>query len=166
MLGKIEESIQEHALYINGIPIANTQLPLSEYSVFGSIVTYRAVNKGEWTIFVKTMGNKNVVPIIAGFMNCKYRTHGIKDATGEQYTSEWRIVKPEACYELFPHSKQAIWRRLLIETLCLDDDESCVICLKPMKDVGSLGCGHRFHGACYAAWRSTCPVCRFKQTLD
>ncbi|KAG0369146.1 hypothetical protein BGZ54_000198 [Gamsiella multidivaricata] len=63
----------------------------------------------------KTQDEK-VIPVAVGFVNCKYRIHAIKDATGEQYTSSWKIVKPEAGYELYHDGTQAIWRRVVIES--------------------------------------------------
>ncbi|KAI7826163.1 hypothetical protein BC939DRAFT_501846 [Gamsiella multidivaricata] len=109
--------------------------------------------------------NERVVPVTVGFSNCKYRFHGIKSATGEQYTSDWKYVRSEAGYEVFDAGNQTTWRRLVIESAKMDECEDCTICLEPMRNVKPLGCGHRFHGECYAAWMGSCPLCRFNAHL-
>ncbi|KAG0069136.1 hypothetical protein BGZ89_003477, partial [Linnemannia elongata] len=56
-----------------------------------------------------------ITPITVGFMQCKYRFHGIK-LSGEQYTSDWRKVTKDDCYQVFKPDKQVHWRRLVIES--------------------------------------------------
>ncbi|KAG0209911.1 hypothetical protein BGX28_009878 [Mortierella sp. GBA30] len=108
--------------------------------------------------------SNKVVPVTVGFMECKYRFHGIK-LTGEQYTSEWKSVTEEDLYQRFDPSKQTTWRRLIVESAPLSKLEDCVICLEPMEHQESLSCGHRFHEECYSKWKSCCPNCRFNQHL-
>ncbi|KAI8600738.1 hypothetical protein EDD21DRAFT_376361 [Dissophora ornata] len=105
-----------------------------------------------------------IIPSTVGFLECKYRFHGIK-TTGQQYTSEWKDVTKEDAYQLFNPNNQTLWRRLIIESAELDDCEICTICLEKMRGTKLLGCGHRFHGHCYAQWNSSCPNCRFNQHL-
>lgn len=49
----------------------------------------------------------------------------------------------------------------------MSDDDTCSICLNPVKSTRSnppIRCGHRFHRACIERWKQqgnhTCPVCR------
>ncbi|KAG0003449.1 hypothetical protein BGZ79_000846 [Entomortierella chlamydospora] len=88
--------------------------------------------------------SSRIVPVTVGFSECKYRFHGIK-ANGEQYTSDWKEVKPEDCYQLFSPGNQITWKRLVIESAGLEDCGDCTICLEPMQNIEALGCGHRFH---------------------
>ncbi|KAF9154469.1 hypothetical protein BG015_000877 [Linnemannia schmuckeri] len=90
-----------------------------------------------------------VVPVTVGFMSCKYRFHGIK-GTGEQYTSDWVDVKDRDCYQLFEADKNTGWRRLMIESADRHACEEYTICLGPMQNFDTLGCGYCFHTACIA----------------
>ncbi|KAI7823194.1 ubiquitin-related domain-containing protein [Gamsiella multidivaricata] len=108
--------------------------------------------------------SKRITPVTVGFVRCKYRFHGIK-ATGEQYTSDWKDVTDEDCYQLFSPDNQALWKRLVIESADIYKREDCTICLKPMDTMQKLSCGHCFHEACYPQWNSSCPKCLFSQHL-
>ncbi|KAG0365338.1 hypothetical protein BGZ54_006644 [Gamsiella multidivaricata] len=103
-------------------------------------------------------------PITAGFVDCKYRVHGIKD-TGEQYTSDWKIVRPEDCYELFDSGDQIKWQRLIIESARVDDLDKCLICLEPMAETLAYGCTHRLHMRCSGSQQGKCPLCEHNTTL-
>jgi hypothetical protein len=105
-----------------------------------------------------------IVPITVGFVRCKYRFHGIK-GNGQQHTSEWKDVTDDDLYQLLSPSNQTTWKRLVIESAKLGSPEECSICLEPMHTTTSLGCGHRFHQACYMKWNSSCPLCRYNQHL-
>ncbi|KAK3833139.1 MAG: hypothetical protein JOS17DRAFT_741632 [Linnemannia elongata] len=106
----------------------------------------------------------SIVPVTVGFMSCKYRFHGIK-GTGEQYTSDWVDVKDDDCYQLFEADKNSVWRRLMIESADRHACEECTICLEPMENFDTLGCGHCFHTACIADWNGSCPNCGFNKHL-
>ncbi|KAG0319908.1 hypothetical protein BGZ99_004848 [Dissophora globulifera] len=108
--------------------------------------------------------HNKIVPVTVGFTKCKYRFHGIRN-TGEQYTSEWKEVPPEDCYQLFSASNQTTWKRLVIETAKLNEREVCTMCLVPLTVAKKLDCGHGYHEACHAKWKSSCPICRFNQHL-
>ncbi|KAK3830698.1 MAG: hypothetical protein J3R72DRAFT_455497 [Linnemannia gamsii] len=105
-----------------------------------------------------------ITPITVGFIECRYRFHGIK-ATGEQYTSEWKDVTKDDCYQLFPSDKTTIWTRLVIETKALEKFDECSICLEDLHFFDTLGCGHKFHVGCISGWNGSCPNCRFNQHL-
>ncbi|OAQ22974.1 hypothetical protein K457DRAFT_1885322 [Linnemannia elongata AG-77] len=105
-----------------------------------------------------------IVPVTVGFMSCKYRFHGIK-GTGEQYTSNWVDVKERDCYQLFEADKSTVWRRLVIESVDRHACEECTICLEPLENFETLGCGHCFHTACIADWNGSCPNCGFNKHL-
>jgi len=106
-----------------------------------------------------------ILPVTVGFMECKYRFHGIKQS-GEQYSSEWTFVTERDKYQQFKPDNQTVWTRLVMESATLDEVDDCVICLAPLdKDTQMLACGHLFHRKCYAKWNSSCPVCRFNQHL-
>ncbi|KAF9325711.1 hypothetical protein BGZ91_002271 [Linnemannia elongata] len=105
-----------------------------------------------------------IVPATVGFMSCKYRFHGIK-GTGEQYTSNWVDVKEHDCYQLFEADKSTVWRRLVIESVDRHACEECTICLEPLENFETLGCGHCFHTACIADWNGSCPNCGFNKHL-
>ncbi|KAK3806730.1 MAG: ubiquitin-related domain-containing protein [Benniella sp.] len=102
-------------------------------------------------------------PITAGFVECRYRFHGIK-STGEQYSSEWKEVTAEDCYQLFDTSCKATWVQLFIESTNLFTSEVCALCLGHMDESEQRDCGHRFHGTCSGHW-DPCPRCRFNQHL-
>ncbi|KAK3830699.1 MAG: hypothetical protein J3R72DRAFT_455498 [Linnemannia gamsii] len=105
-----------------------------------------------------------IKPITVGFLKCKYRFHGIK-ATGEQYTSDWKDVREEDCYQLYRPDKTTTWTRLVIETKPLGRVDECTICLEGLRAFDTLGCGHKFHMDCISAWSGSCPNCRFNQHL-
>ncbi|KAK5805596.1 hypothetical protein F5H01DRAFT_354017 [Linnemannia elongata] len=105
-----------------------------------------------------------ISPVTVGFMKCRYRFHGIK-ATGEQYTSDWKDVTDDDCYQLFNPDKSTTWRRLMIESTNASDCDECSICLERLRTFDTLGCGHKFHSNCISAWSGSCPNCRFNQHL-
>ncbi|KAG0242841.1 hypothetical protein BGX31_011504 [Mortierella sp. GBA43] len=74
----------------------------------------------------KCQKDDRIAPVTIGFVDCKYRFHGIK-STGEQYTSEWSTVTREDCYLMFDPSKQVRWRRLVIESVEISAPENCTI---------------------------------------
>ncbi|KAG0313192.1 hypothetical protein BGZ97_010428 [Linnemannia gamsii] len=103
----------------------------------------------------------SITPITVGFMRCKYRFKGIK-YSGEEYTSEWKDVTTDDYYQLFDSDKEISWLRLEIETASVDEVDDCAICLEPLSEFESLGCGHRFHKPCIEQWIGLpCPICRF-----
>ena len=109
--------------------------------------------------------SNRIEPINVGFVQCKYRFHGIK-ATGQQYSSEWKSVAEEGVYQCFDSAKQTLWARLVIESAKLNEcDDMCAVCLEPMYIIKKLVCGHRFHSRCLAKWKLSCPQCRFNQHL-
>ncbi|KAF9997697.1 hypothetical protein BGZ79_008605 [Entomortierella chlamydospora] len=75
--------------------------------------------------------SNRITPVTVGFSECKYRFHGI-NASGQQYTSDWKVVKPEDCYQLFNPSNQTTWKRLVIESADFGYCEDCTICLEPL----------------------------------
>lgn len=101
-----------------------------------------------------------ITPITVGFMSRKYRFHGIK-LSGEQYTSGWKDVAEDDCYQLFSPDKQIHWHRLVIESAGLSMCDECTICLEPFRKFNTLGCGHQFHAECIVQWVGPCPSCRF-----
>lgn len=105
-----------------------------------------------------------IVPVTVGFMQCRYRFHGIK-MTGEQYTSEWTNVVADDCYQLFNADKSTTWQRLVIESTNMSDCDECSICLEYLRTFDTLGCGHKFHTSCISGWNGSCPNCRFNQHL-
>ncbi|KAF9295097.1 hypothetical protein BGZ88_002778 [Linnemannia elongata] len=105
-----------------------------------------------------------ITPITIGFMQCKYRFHGIK-GSGEQYTSDWKEVNEDDCYQLFKPDKQVHWRRLVIESTGLDECDECSICLEELRKFDTLGCGHQFHAECIEQWDGSCPNCRYNRHL-
>lgn len=105
-----------------------------------------------------------ITPITVGFMRCKYRFHGIK-LSGEQYTSGWKEVSKDDCYQQFNPDKQIHWRRLVIESAGLHECDECSICLEQLQKFDTLGCGHRFHSDCIVQWDGSCPNCRFNRHL-
>lgn len=109
-------------------------------------------------------GSDGITPITVGFMRCKYRFRGTK-ASGEQYTSGWKEVTHDDCYQLFESSREISWRHLDIETTSLDYDE-CPICLEPLKELETLECRHQFHAECIKRWRGPCPTCRHERQLS
>lgn len=109
-------------------------------------------------------GSDGITPITVGFMRCKYRFRGTK-ASGELYTSDWKEVTKDDCYQLFDSSKEISWRQLDIETASLDYDE-CPICLEPLKELETLECNHQFHAECIKRWRGPCPTCRHERHVS
>ncbi|KAF9919847.1 hypothetical protein FBU30_010464 [Linnemannia zychae] len=106
-----------------------------------------------------------IIPVTVGFMECRYRFHGIK-ATGEQYTSNWVEVKSRDSYQLFSPDKSTIWRRLVIESADPRDcNDECTICLEKLRHFETLECGHKYHGSCISKWTGSCPSCQFNQHL-
>ncbi|KAF9146252.1 hypothetical protein BGX30_002508 [Mortierella sp. GBA39] len=84
-----------------------------------------------------------IVPVTVGFLSCKYRFHGI-EGTGEQYTPDWVDVNGHNCYQLFETDKNTVCCRLMIESANRHACEECTICLEPMENFDTLGCGHCF----------------------
>ncbi|KAG0361826.1 hypothetical protein BGX24_005268, partial [Mortierella sp. AD032] len=105
-----------------------------------------------------------IVPVTVGFMQCKYRFHGIKE-TGEQYSSDWVEVNQRDCYQLFSSDNTTAWRRLVIESVDLRECDECTICLEKLQSFSTLECGHKFHDGCTNGWTGPCPNCRFNQHL-
>ncbi|KAH7034474.1 hypothetical protein BKA57DRAFT_476320 [Linnemannia elongata] len=105
-----------------------------------------------------------ITPITVGFMQCKYRFHGIK-LSGEQYTSDWRKVTKDDCYQVFKPDKQVHWRRLVIESAGLQEHDECSICLEQLRQFHTLRCGHQFHTECIEQWDGSCPNCRYNRHL-
>lgn len=103
------------------------------------------------------------VPITVGFVECRYWFHGIKE-NGDQYSSKWKDMTKEDCYQLFDANKQATWRQLIIETTVLSTSDVCPICLEAMSEAERLECGHRFHSVCFEQWKS-CPKCLYNQHM-
>ncbi|KAH7034475.1 hypothetical protein BKA57DRAFT_185335 [Linnemannia elongata] len=102
-----------------------------------------------------------IIPVTVGFRRCKYRFRGTK-ASGELYTSDWKEVTTDDCYQLFESSREISWHHLDIETASLDYDE-CPICLEPMKESETLECDHHFHSECINNWTGSCPTCRHER---
>ncbi|KAF9928881.1 hypothetical protein BGZ65_006057 [Modicella reniformis] len=111
-------------------------------------------------------GCQNIALVTVGFVECKYRFHGVK-ATGERHTTEWVEVTKDDCYQYFNPIKTIGWKRLVIESAELCALDKCSICLQPMSNTTSPNpcCGHRFHSTCYAKWNSSCPTCHLNQQL-
>ncbi|KAK3830710.1 MAG: hypothetical protein J3R72DRAFT_516272 [Linnemannia gamsii] len=105
-----------------------------------------------------------ITPITVGFIKCRYRFHGIK-ANAEQYTSDWKDVNKNDCYQLFSPDKTTLWRRLVIETKDLHRNDDCTICLDELCTFDTLDCGHKFHAACIGRWNESCPNCRYNNHL-
>ncbi|KAF9148488.1 hypothetical protein BG015_009784 [Linnemannia schmuckeri] len=108
--------------------------------------------------------SEDIKPITVGFMECKYRFHGIK-ASGEQYTSDWSDVTADDYYHLFNPDNKIHWRRLVIESAGLNHYDECAICLEKLQLTKALDCGHRFHPACFKQWKGTCPSCHYNKHL-
>ncbi|KAG0315293.1 hypothetical protein BGZ97_008397 [Linnemannia gamsii] len=120
----------------------------------------------EATFFCPKCGRYDrITPLTVSFMSCKYRFHGIKATTYEQSTSEWTEVKEGDCYQLFDPKMQMSWHRLVIESVSLDHQGECAICLKELRGSPALSCGHQFHATCFGKWKGSCPSCRYNRYL-
>ncbi|KAG0313191.1 hypothetical protein BGZ97_010427 [Linnemannia gamsii] len=109
--------------------------------------------------------SNSITPVTVGFILCKYRFHGIK-ASGEQYTSDWKDVTENDCYQLFSADNSIHWRRLIIESANLGHFDDCLICLESLEaTTQALDCGHCFHTECIRQWQGPCPSCQYNTHL-
>ncbi|KAG0216666.1 hypothetical protein BGX33_012335 [Mortierella sp. NVP41] len=98
-------------------------------SRFGFGIT--EVSKGQY-LCPRCYKADRTVPVTVGFTECKYRLHGLKSSSGEQFTSEWTTVLDEDCYQRLDPGNQTSWSRLVIESMALEGEEGCVICLEEL----------------------------------
>ncbi|KAF9092230.1 hypothetical protein BGX29_010562 [Mortierella sp. GBA35] len=134
-------------------------------SRFGFGIT--EVSKGQY-LCPRCYKADRTVPVTVGFTECKYRFHGLKSSSGEQFTSEWTTVLDEDCYQRLDPGNQTSWSRLVIESMALKGEEGCVICLEELlggPEEVQEECGHRLHKECVKRWSGPCPHCRFNRHL-